>query len=128
MPQAAAIVFVCEHGAAKSVIAATYFNKLADEIGSGLRAIARGTNPDQELSSQALHGLLEDGLTPVESFPHRLTVEDIQSAHRVISFCELPPEYQQTNVELWDGIPAISENYEKARDAIIERIRQLLNQ
>jgi hypothetical protein len=38
----AAIVFVCEHGAAKSVIAATLFNKLAAEHGLRERAIYRG--------------------------------------------------------------------------------------
>lgn len=31
------IVFVCEHGAAKSVIAAAYFNKLAAERARALR-------------------------------------------------------------------------------------------
>ncbi len=50
MTQTPIIVFVCEHGAAKSVIAATYFNKLANEKGLNLKAIARGTHPDQELS------------------------------------------------------------------------------
>jgi protein-tyrosine-phosphatase len=34
----ATVVFVCEHGAAKSVIATTYFNKIAAE--RGLRAHA----------------------------------------------------------------------------------------
>jgi hypothetical protein len=37
-PAAANVVFVCEHGAAKSVVASEYFNKLAAERG---RAIAR---------------------------------------------------------------------------------------
>jgi protein-tyrosine-phosphatase len=41
------IVFVCEHAAAKSIIAATCFNKLAEQTNLDMRAIARGTNPDQ---------------------------------------------------------------------------------
>ena len=48
------IVFVCEHGAAKSVIAAAYFNKLAQEANSEVRAVARGTHPDSELSPKAV--------------------------------------------------------------------------
>jgi protein-tyrosine-phosphatase len=32
------IVFVCEHGAAKSLIATAYFNKLASERGMTVRA------------------------------------------------------------------------------------------
>jgi protein-tyrosine-phosphatase len=123
------IVFVCEHGAAKSILAAAYFNQLASDLGLDLRAIARGTKPDEELSQTAIKGLSGDGLTPAESVPQKLTKADIQAAQRVISFCELPVEYQQQIiVERWDEIPPVSENYEKARDAIIKHIRQMLDQ
>lgn len=128
MPQAPRIVFICEHGGAKSIIAATYFNKLAVQIGSDLRAIARGTNPDHKLSPQTVQGLLEDGLTPTEPFPRQLTQEDIQFAKRLITFCELPMDFQQTIVEHWDNVPPVSESYEKARDAILEHIQSLLSQ
>jgi protein-tyrosine-phosphatase len=122
------IVFVCEHGAAKSILAAAYFNKLAHAMGLDQRAVARGTNPDDELSLQTVLGLSNDGLQPTESKPQKLTAGDIQSAQHVIAFCELPVEYgQQSTVEHWEGIPPVSENYEQARDAIIGRIRQFLN-
>src|SRR5581483_8682919 len=39
------VVFVCEHGAAKSVIATMYFNKIAAERGLQARATYRGVNP-----------------------------------------------------------------------------------
>lgn len=55
-PRGASIVFVCEHGAAKSVIAATLFNKLAVERGLRERAIYRGANPQADLSSATLKG------------------------------------------------------------------------
>ena len=57
-----AVVFVCEHGAAKSVIATAYFNKLARERGLPYRATFRGTDPQAELSVSALKGLREDGI------------------------------------------------------------------
>jgi arsenate reductase len=120
------VVFVCEHGAAKSIIAAAHFNRLADKLGLDVRAIARATNPENELSSQAVQGLLEDDLTPTELFPRKLTGEEARSAKRLVSFCELPSEYQNVMAERWGGIPPVNENYEKARDAIIERIQQLL--
>ena len=127
MPQTLIIIFVCEHGAAKSVVGAAYFNKLADEKGLNLQAVARGTNPDQTLSPQAVIGLLEDGLTPTESVPRELSLADVESAQRIITFCELPEEYQQkARVEQWNGVPPVSENYELARDAIIERINILI--
>ena len=128
MNQNPIIVFVCEHGAAKSILAAAYFNQIAHEMGLKLRAVARGTNPDKELSPQTIKGLSDDSLTPTESAPQKLTEADVQSAQRIITFCELPVEYHvQATIERWDNIPLLSENYEQARDAIIERIRQMLD-
>jgi chromate transporter len=122
------IVFVCEHGVAKSIIAAAYFNKLAGEMGLALRAAARGTCPDQELSPQALSGLREDGLMPTQSIPQKLSLADVESADRLIAFCDLPVEYgEKAVVEHWDGVPPVSEGYEEARDAIIAQLGQLLN-
>ncbi len=122
------IVFVCEHGAAKSVIAAAYFNKLAGEKGLNHQAMARGTNPDLTLSPHTITGLPEDGLSPSESVPQKLTIADVEAAQRIITFCELPVEYHgKAIIERWDGVPPVSENYEKARDAIIEQISHLIN-
>jgi len=122
------ILFVCEHGAAKSVIAAAYFNKLAGERNVNVRAIARGTNPDQKLSQKTIDGLARDGLKSDERKPQKLTDTDNESALQIISFCELPYEDQyKAPIEQWDDVPPVSENYEKARDTIIQRINQLLN-
>jgi len=121
------IIFVCEHGAAKSVIAATYFNKLASEQHLNIHAVARGTHPDKELSPKTIAGLREDSLIPTESIPKKLSLADVESAQRIIAFCELPVEYQnKVAIEQWDDIPPVSENYEKARDVIIARLNQLL--
>jgi len=60
MSQDMTVIFVCEHGAAKSIIAATYLNKIAIEKGLNLQVFARGTDPDIELSRYAVTGLLED--------------------------------------------------------------------
>ena len=121
------IVFVCEHGAAKSVIAAAYFNQFARETNSNLHAIARGTHPDVELSAKAVEGLKRDGLTPREPVPQKLTPADVESAQRIISFCELPDEYiDQAGYETWRDIPAVSEDYETARDTIIAKLRAMM--
>ncbi len=129
MPQDGIILFVCEHGAAKSIVAATYFNKIAREMGLDLRAIARGTNPDDEFTPKAMTGLLEDGLMPTEPMPQKLSLADIESVQQVITFCELPLEYKKiVAIERWDGVPAVSENFEKARDVIIARLNQLIQE
>lgn len=127
MHQTQIIIFICEHGAAKSVIAAAYFNKLAEETDLDVHAIARGTHPDQELSSKTIEGLHADGLTPTELVPQKLSLADVESAQQIITFCELPAEYHsKASVEHWDGVPPVSENYEMARDTIVEHIHQLL--
>jgi len=128
MNQNSIIVFVCEHGAAKSIVAAAYFNKLAGEKGLNLKAVARGMNPDHALSPQAVTGLHADGLTPTETVPRKLSLAEVESAQRIITFCQLQVEYQEkAPIELWDDVPPVSENYEKAREAIIERISHLLD-
>jgi len=129
MTQDRTIIFVCEHGAAKSIVAATYFNSLADEWNLSMRAIARGTIPEQQLSAQAIEGLRQDGLTPAETSPQKLTSTEIASAERVVSFCELPEEYQTKIIlEQWNGIPPVGEDYEKARDIIVAKIEVLMKE
>ena len=120
------IVFVCEHGAAKSVIAAAYFNKLASDGGLHFRAIARGTDPDPELSPKAVAGLQADGLVSAERIPQKLTVAEVKSVAKIVTFCELPGEFRNVASEQWDGVPPVSENYEQAKDVIVERIIRLL--
>lgn len=129
MTEKGIILFVCEHGAAKSVIAATYFNKLAAEKGLDLRGVARGTDPQPELSAKALAGLQEDGLEPPESVPQKLLAADVQSARQIVAFCDLPLEYQDENlVDHWNNVPAVSEDYANARDAILQHVTQLVNE
>jgi len=126
--QDSVIIFVCEHGAAKSILAAAYFNKLAQERNLSLHAIARGTHPDEELSPITVAGLHEDGLTPNESVPQKFSLEEIESAQQIIAFCELSSEFKQkVKIEQWSDIPPVSENYEKARDMIVEYLRHLIN-
>lgn len=44
------VLFVCEHGSAKSVVAAAHFNRLAEQRGLPFHAISRGTAPDEEMA------------------------------------------------------------------------------
>ena len=129
MKQGQAIVFVCEHGSAKSVVAAAHFNRLAAERGLMLRAVARGTDPDDEIAPNAASGLRADGLVAGECSPAKITRADAAGVARVVTFCELPEAYVTAAlVQRWDGVPPVSENYEKARDAMVGRIRHLLDE
>jgi arsenate reductase (thioredoxin) len=127
--QAPVIIFVCEHGAAKSILSAAIFNQLARERSLNLRAIARGTNPDPEISPQVAAGLRADGLASSESAPKKISKADLVGARRVITFCALPDDYPgSVQVENWDDVLPAIEDYGKARDKLAERIGHLLEE
>lgn len=124
------IIFVCEHGAAKSVIAAAYFNRFAEQRGLNLRAAARGTNPDEALSPNTVKGLAEDGIESSLPVPQKLLPHELENAKKVVSFCDLPvEEYSHAGeIERWEGVPPVSENYRAARDAILKNLERLLSE
>jgi arsenate reductase len=127
--QAPVIIFVCEHGAAKSILSAALFNKLAEERGLNFRAIARGTNPDSEISPKVARGLQADRLVSSESAPKKISKADLVGAGRVITFCMLPDDYPGIiQVENWDAVLPAIEDYDKARDRLTERINRLLEE
>jgi len=51
----------------------------------------------------------------------------LKRAVRIVAFCELPEEYQNAaRVERWTDVPPISENYQRSREAILQRIIALV--
>ena len=123
------VVFVCEHGSAKSVVAAAHFNVLARRRGLKLRAISRGTNPDEEIAPGVAKGLQADGLEVGAEKPIRLSPEDASGAIRAVAFSPLPKGYLgSVPIEEWKDVPSTSENYSKARHNIVERVKHLLDE
>ncbi len=57
----AQVVFVCEHGSVKSLIAASYFNQRAKAKDSSVRAMARGVAPEPAVPLVILDGLRAAG-------------------------------------------------------------------
>jgi protein-tyrosine-phosphatase len=126
---AANVVFVCEHGAARSVIAAEYFNKLAAERGLAFRAASRGISPDPEFGSSTVAGLRADGFQPLSGKPRLVHQDDLQSADRVVTFAvNLPGGSRQAKRNEWNDIAAPSIDYVAARDAIRARVEQLIRE
>src|SRR5262245_29533525 len=77
---APSVIFVCEHGAAKSVIATAYFNKLAVDRGLPYRATFRGTSPPDDLSTRAIAGLRADGIVIPDGKPSAIASDDVERA------------------------------------------------
>ncbi len=86
------VLFVCEHGSAKSVVAAAHFNKPAHEMNLNIRALSRGTDPDEEILPNVLQGLTAEGLMPGEAKPKLLSRDDVAGVARVVTFCDLPKD------------------------------------
>ena len=130
MASVRSIVFVCLHGAAKSVIAATYLNRLCSERGLNIRATAAGIEPEPEVQPHVCEGLRHEGLDVRDYRPRRVTPEELAAAWRVVSFgCDLG-EVAPSNlaVERWDDVPLVSDGFGAARDAIAARVHKLLDE
>ena len=125
---AATVLFVCEHGSAKSVVAAAHFNQIAASRGLPFRAISRGTEPDAEMAPAAVEGLRGDGLKPDDAAPSKLEQADLDAAVRVVTFCALPPGlHAKSPVEQWE-VPPVSTGYAASREAMLARIERLLTE
>ena len=122
----AEVVFVCEHGAAKSVIAAAHFNHIAQQRGLNLRAVARGTNPDPEVAPKVIAGLKSERLKEITTKPQLVSERDTSDAKRVVTLgCKLPHEARSTD---WNDIPSPSVNYSAASSAIRSRVEALVDE
>lgn len=124
-----AVVFVCEHGAAKSVIATAYFNKLARERGLPYRATFRGTDPQADLSVSALKGLREDGIEIPNGKPTVISPTDVEKATHVFAIgCTLPASATASGKAAnWSDVPD-GEGYARTRDAIVRHVTALLDE
>jgi protein-tyrosine-phosphatase len=129
-PPAASVVFVCEHGAAKSVVASEYFNKLAAERGLAVRAIARGADPQASRSVSTVKGLQADGLSPAPDAPRPLSAAELRGSSRVVAFdCGQPMMKPLKAMDAcWDDVPAVSEDYAIARDRIRAHVTEMVDQ
>jgi arsenate reductase len=126
--RAGTVVFVCEHGSAKSVIAAAHFQRLAAAAGLDVRAISRGTDPDPAFPPNALDGLERDGLRPLDDAPKLLDAGELANATQVVAFCAVSDSYSYNGpIERWD-VPAVSDDYDTARRAIVSRVEHLVRE
>ena len=101
------VIFVCEHGAAKSVIATAYFNALAAERGLPYRAAFRGTSPQDDLSTRAVSGLRADGIRIPDGRPSAIASDDVARATHIFAIgCTLPAAAAKSGKAAdWNDVP-----------------------
>lgn len=126
------IVFVCEHGSAKSVIAASLFNRAAEERGLPYRSVARGLNPDAQVPTRISAALRADGFDVETFLPERVADKEVTTAARVVgigidsaSLAKPARNIENVNVETWNDVPSPID-YAASRAAIQRHIDTLL--
>ena len=125
------VVFVCEHGSVKSLMAAAYFNRLAAERDLPFRAVARGVAPDSTtVPKPIVAGLHEDGVDVSGFHPSRIAAADVVDAARVVAIgTELPAQTSAgaPPVERWNDVPPATTSYDAARRSLKAHVAELLD-
>jgi len=127
----APVVFVCEHGSVKSLIAASLFDQAATDRGLPHRAVSRGIAPDARVPPAIAAALARDGFDVAQVKPQALTAADLAGATRVVAIgVDLPANGAQAPgpAEHWDDIPPASKDYPAARTALQRHIDELLDE
>src|SRR5262245_1503008 len=125
---APSIIFVCEHGAAKSVIATAYFNKLAAERALPYRATFRGTASLDAWSPKAVACLRAECIWIADGKPSAIWADDVTRAtHTVAIGCTLPAIAKASGkTSDWSDVPD-DQGYAPMRDAIVRHVTALLD-
>ena len=123
------ILFMCPHGAAKSLMASAYFQKLAKERGLNVRVDSAGTEPDPQLSKAVVAHLQKTGYAiPIEK-PRAATAADMKSADVIISMgCDLSKlPAPKGLVQNWT-VPDFSANFNAAEQSIRDQVTKLVDE
>ena len=123
------VLFVCEHGSVKSLMAARLFEKAAMERGLSARGISRGMTPDAHVPTRIVDGLKLDGIDVAAFEPMRVDQGEVRAASRVVVIGVDPAAMGTANrpVEAWNDIPE-SSDYPAARAALLRHIGTLLDE
>lgn len=122
------VVFICQHGYAKSLVSSLYFERMAEERGLSIRAIARGVTPSDEVPEPLAMALREDGFDIGGFQPSAAASDDINTADYIVSFGNEVPNNPNASTLDWSDVSALSENFPQARDEIVAHISALLDE
>lgn len=127
------VLFVCQHGNVKSVMAASYFNQEAERRGLRYRAVARGVAPDSPAVPEPIAGgLRADGIDVRGFRAEAVKASDTAASERVVTIgATLPAESEKAagrRVEQWNDVPPASDGFVETRDAIKAHVRLLIEE
>jgi arsenate reductase (thioredoxin) len=124
------VLFMCPHGAAKSVLASTYFEQQAKARGLNVRVESGGTDPDPTVSPAVAAHLKRQGYPVRAPIPRKVAPTEFESADVVISIgCDLSGLPQpRGKLVRWDEVPSPSEDFARADEAIRKRVTELIEE
>ena len=128
--QQAQVVFVCEHGNVKSLIASTLFNQAAHARGLRFRSISRGVRPEAGVPAKIADELKKEGANVRQFKPTALAQADVSSANRVVAIGIDLAEFHPgptTIMESWADVPPASVDYAASRAVLLRHIDALLD-
>ena len=128
-PPRSTILFLCPYGGAKSVIAASYFNQLAEEQALPYVGVAVAAERPYDAVPQPVADFLEREGFDVHTFkPRHVKSEDVQTAARIVSIdCNLAGiELGESAVERWDDVPKVSVDLAASAAAIRAHVDALM--
>jgi arsenate reductase (thioredoxin) len=119
------ILFVCEHGAGRSAIAATYFNTIAKKNGLKYHAIFKGIDPQEALGLSTKNGFIKDSIDVSNLIPTKIEKTDFDKAYIVITLdCTLPETFKKPDLQ-WTGIQ-MNGNYDISKSEIMPKVDSLI--
>lgn len=110
------VLFLCPHGAAKSVLAAALLRRLVAERGLPLEVTCAGTDPDPAIAPHVRALLAQEGLALPLDRPQLATAAQLARAGYVISLgCALDElSHPPARWEMWDDVPPPSQDLQGA--------------
>jgi arsenate reductase len=123
------VLFMCPHGAAKSLMASAYFQKLAKERGLNVRVDSAGTEPDPQLSKGVVAHLQRTGYAIPIDKPRAATAADMKGADIVISMgCDLSKLPAPKGVVQNWTVPDFSADFNAAEQSIRDQVTKLVDE
>lgn len=123
------VLFVCEHGTVRSLLAKVFFEQYAAEVGLPMQAVSRGTRADSVLPPWMQRNLAADHVELGGWRPQTLSADDLANASLVVSF-DVPSSATAgagAPRAFWDSLPSVSRDYVTGRDAIKARVHRLVD-
>jgi predicted permease len=124
------VLFLCPHGAAKSVLASAHFRRLARQRGLNVTVQSAGTEPDPAVAPAVAARLRAQGDPVPDAAPRAVTAADLAAHDVVVSLgCDLA-KYPTPRGRLvrWDDVPSPSADLDAADTSIRSHVAALVDE